>query len=844
MDFWSLLLNDALSVLIGELLRPKRKSDRPEAEGLDQFNFPTATENRPVPVPFGTTQVKGPNCTWYGDYQAQALTKRVRTGMLSKETVFLGYRYLVGMELGLCISNGVTLKEVWAGDTKVFAGNVTHGQTFNVYGSWKESDLQSGVDATCEFYSPTSRATATQSAYVGGFVATNPGYQHLSRVVWRGPSAGGSGFVGLSPNMRSLSFVVKRLPDVVPLGVPASENTAYGDLNGAANLAYIALELAANDEWGAGYPLPLIDVDSFRQAAPVIFAEGNGGSFLWDGACSVESMLEQVLRQMNGILVEDPTTGLLRLRLIRKGQSVAITINDSNLGRIESFTRAAGEDATNEVRLPFKDRSADFKDRSAIAQDLGGIRQVGQVVSATVQYPLVDNRELASTLVVRDLQVGITALAKAELKVNVPPGTVLLPGDLADVTLSDLGVNNMLMRVLKVSLPGGRKPELSLELVQDVFAAGTALYAASVPALGGSADPSERPGPASWYMLGAFAPYALTGDDSAEHSLFMAGPPTTGYKGVAGYRVGYWTNVDTASQRTADTVQWDEDAGLVGFAVKGTTSAAYSRTSSGSFSIGISAQDAEIVGRYPGRDIYVMVQGIGTVAEFMRARVALTSPSAATITPLGRGLWDTQPWDLPAGSLAYLMFGYACDPLPLAFDANVQLTSNIYARTQSYGPGGIEDFDAQGKAAADAKLLVGTWIGTRRASLPYPPADLRLNGAVGQPSSEASAALDTVSKTSLVFAWMPRNKRAGGESTYTGGDAAFESGTTLAANIGYTKPNGQWVQLFQGTVTSGNTLTLTPSPVIPTGSVIEASVSCYYTATGQGTYTKARWKAA
>lgn len=75
MDFWYSAFNFVLAVIIGELTRPKQKYDKPKVAGLDEFNFPTATENRPVPVVFGTSQVKSPNTLARGDLQA---TRRYR----------------------------------------------------------------------------------------------------------------------------------------------------------------------------------------------------------------------------------------------------------------------------------------------------------------------------------------------------------------------------------------------------------------------------------------------------------------------------------------------------------------------------------------------------------------------------------------------------------------------------------------------------------------------------------------------------------------------------------------------------------------------------------------------
>lgn len=838
MSFWNVLLNFALSVIIGELLRPKNRYDQPKAPGLDEFNFPTATENRPVSVVWGTPEIKAPNTLWWGDYAPEDVQRKVKTGLFSYDKFHSHYKFYLGMELALCLSGGVRLKQVKADKRTVFEGDVVHGQTFQVSGYWKEGDIDSGVSATCEYYSPSTRAAATQSNYMAGKVAFNPGYQHLTRVVWRGPSSSKSGFVGISPSMKPLSFVVYRMPNVVPLGVPQAEFNAYADIDGAANLAYCILETLVNEEWGSGYPTGLIHLGDVREAAAILHSEGNGASLVWDGARPVESILEEFLKQANAILVEDPRTGLLRLRLARKTQTADIVIDDSNLARIESFTRAAGEEATNEIRLPFKDREGDYLDRAAIAQDLGGIRQMGQVVSATVQYPGVDNRILASKLVARDLQAAVTPLAKASIKANFAPGITILPGDMADVTLADIGVHNMPMRVLKVAYTGDRSPEVSLDLVQDVFTSGLALYAASIPALSTSSPRLEVPGPAAWKVLLPTAPFGLTNDGRADHALFFAGAPTTGYAGIGGYKLAWWTD-NELGPRNEQNAMWQGDE-LLQFAVRGTLTAALTRTGMSAFQVALGLQDVELVRRESGQSTLLYIEHEGK-QEFMRATVTLNANNtSATILPVSRGMWDTRPVALPAGSPVYVLYGFAIDVG--ALPANGQtLTVSLHARPQSYGPGGIEPLDLPSTKWQSDAVLARNWVLSEeqvlRSARPYSAADVRLNGV---PVAD-DGSWPVVNAASLVMSWKPRSRTSAGDSSYLTGDGSWEPGVTVQAWMGVFVPGSGQVE----TVAETTSLTTFSLAGIPTtaikpgdGVIVEVTVSKDgLSSTVRGTFT-------
>ena len=64
--WWLIQLVVAVALMIiSYVLTPKPKKERPpETSDLDN---PTAEAGRPIPVVFGTLEVKGSNILWYGD---------------------------------------------------------------------------------------------------------------------------------------------------------------------------------------------------------------------------------------------------------------------------------------------------------------------------------------------------------------------------------------------------------------------------------------------------------------------------------------------------------------------------------------------------------------------------------------------------------------------------------------------------------------------------------------------------------------------------------------------------------------------------------------------------------
>lgn len=78
--FWALY---AVLMIVSFILSPKPKTPVPEAPtpaGLEDFNIPTATAGREIPVLFGTRWIKAPNVVWYGDLHITAKTESTGGG--------------------------------------------------------------------------------------------------------------------------------------------------------------------------------------------------------------------------------------------------------------------------------------------------------------------------------------------------------------------------------------------------------------------------------------------------------------------------------------------------------------------------------------------------------------------------------------------------------------------------------------------------------------------------------------------------------------------------------------------------------------------------------------------
>jgi hypothetical protein len=119
MGFWfTLLLWGAMTVL-SDLLSPKPDIEDAKPSGLGDFQFPTATEGRALPLAWGTVPISGPNVVWYGNLVQTPITEKIKTGLFSSERVIRGYTYKVGMQFALCQGVVDELRQVDIGEDAV-----------------------------------------------------------------------------------------------------------------------------------------------------------------------------------------------------------------------------------------------------------------------------------------------------------------------------------------------------------------------------------------------------------------------------------------------------------------------------------------------------------------------------------------------------------------------------------------------------------------------------------------------------------------------------------------------------------------------------------------------------
>lgn len=473
--FLTLLITAALAVL-ADLLRPKPENENVKPAGLGDFRFPTATEQRSIPLIWGTVKLEGPNVTWYDDLLQDAITEKVKTGLFSSEKVVVGYRYHLGVQQSLCMGEVDELRRIWIGDDLVsdFTGApLVHDDTFTI----DEPDLfggedlgQGGIVGTMRFFAGTSSQSA--SSYLSDWqkeppvTGDTPAYRDVCYIA---PDVEHV-LYGTSTSIKPWKFELRRVPNGLAL-----TGNKHIVVTGA-NPMNVLYEVLTNTDWGFGISSGSIDTSDFTTAANTLYDEGNGFSFVLDRPEDIGEMVRRIEDQIDGICFKNPMSGQWQMKLIRADYNILTVpeINGTSLLDLESFTRSTWESTSNQVRVPFEQADDDYKSTYGFAQDMANIQVVGANVSATINHPGVKDKALANAIAWRELRTLSIPLAQGTFVVDRSFYGVL-PGDVIAFTDEDLDFDRLPIRIRSVDYGDLLDGRIRIEGVQDVFfaAAGT-----------------------------------------------------------------------------------------------------------------------------------------------------------------------------------------------------------------------------------------------------------------------------------------------------------------------------------------------------------------------------------
>ena len=503
----------------------------------------------------------------------------------------------------------------------------------------------------------------------------------------------------------------------------------------AMNPAHILVECATNKSWGGKKNFGDLDLDSYKQAADTLFAEGFGICLRYNRQESVKAFIQQVVDHIGAVQYDNVETGKQGLRLIRQDYDPAtlpIYHYDNGILRVQDDDGAASDTAANQIIVKYHDPVAN-KEGQAIANNLAAIQMHG-VISKTVEYKGIPTFDLAARVAQRDLEAAASGLARLKIVFDWRAGNIK-SGDVFKVHLPDRDIDSVIFRVGKVE--NGNEGEIIVTCVQDVF---------GLPAANYSTRQTK-----SHY----------TPPDYSVHPITQARLLEVPYH--------VFPLVFSASElayvRPTDCYVWAVAASpsplSLSFAMLVDNGAGYINASAGSFTSFVTIKDAitpyqtEVGFDFSGNVRLGVGQPLMIDEEIVK--IEAVDWQARKLT-LGRGCADTVPQSHTKGSQMWnYLSGAALNDS--VYTAGEHLAVKLLTKT------------AQATLDASQANILHITTGQRHAR-PYPPGNVRVNGELGTQISD---------KTAFTLSWAHRDRLLQADRLI----AHTEDSTQLATGVQY-----------------------------------------------------------
>lgn len=835
MEFLLQLGKFFLFTLLSELLRPKQPVTRNPAGSLKDISFPTVEPTRPHQWLIGRRLIDNANVFGTFDFQGVERSKKVRTGLISSQEQPLPPIYYISAAMILCGGAGARLKQIFVGDRLAWTGDADSGAQIPinlVFNQEGREEYPEGIQGTLEFYSGSTTPSAYLEQKRG--VGNVPAWPHLTYVVLRGTDGSGrpGAWIGTNKIVGHLKLVVERMPTAASTRVGASPDGGnYWTVDGDANLSYALAEVLTDRHYGAGLAPETLNSASFHTSAKTLFLENHGTSQLWDSQRVSGDVAIELCRQAGMIIQPDSVTGLQTLRLFRETDTPVLVLDDTNIKRVDQFSRSAMDEATNAMSLQYTARDEKYEQRPVEVQDLAAIEVAGQVISGTASYAGITNATVASTLALRDLRAISAPLASARVSAIVPKRQRFMPGDTVLFSSAKHGVLSLRMRITsaRYSRPGEALCEL--ELIEDVFRSGEAVY--GVPAIVGATGGLMLPPAAPTGGILVRAPRALS-KDIADHMLYAVTATN-----VADTLVDIgWSAINSSTYPSS--LEYASRGANYRHAVAATLSAQLDWSATGSrdvtltaanravllaalggFSLGIPAVIHNFISS-TSDDMFVSEHEFVTVTA-----VSITGPTTAMLTITNRGIYDTWPQRWPAGSKLVLLTDYALDPAPLATSiastvdysggpAVREVTgltfSRVFAKTKNVA----------GVSATGASTFLASWSGDNyregRALRPAVPGAVKFDGKLGAYSlTDAVPEVSKTGRSAIALTWSDRGYGESSKSWFNA-DKTSVAGMKAVYKIWSSNDDGAtWTDVYSGRVDASLQTIDVPALVLTVG---------------------------
>ncbi len=726
---WTFIYYLALTLLTIAL---QPRPEKPKAASVEDFEVPTADENRSRPVLYGLDDITGPNVIYYGHLKVKKIKKR--SGF---KKVTVGYKYYLGMHFALSYQVD-ELREIRVGDRQVWAGSLSSGAgTISKSDIFGGKDREGGIEGSFAFLAGGS-SQGVDSYLASRFGSQCPAFRGGASFVWK------RGYVGTTPYLKNWAFRLYRTA-IKPDGTP-QWYAAKASIGTDMNPAHIIRE-CFTERYAMGYPEASINDAELTAAADTLFDEGFGLSMQWVRSEPINEFVDRILEIIGGVRTEDKTTASIGIKLIRDDYDPDLLdlIDESQIVSVDRFERRAWGDEVNQIQVVYYD-PATRKETVVTVEDSASIERLGKPVPQKLTYKSIRSYDLAKRVGARELKTISAPVTKATLTFD-RNGKRYARGGLFRYAPARVNLPPIVFRIMEMSHDESTG-YVTMEVIEDIFSLPDTVYLASQPSIW--TDPITAPVAVATQQAIEASYWDVIRDHEAG---IIAGYP-------ADFGIAHLMAISPQADAYAyDLLTVDANPGTnpyvyieeAPYTPSATLTAGISRTAVAAIPIenGDGIDDVEIGSVAYIGDEMVVINGI-----------TLINDAEATLD-VGRGVVDTVPVAHLAGERIWF-------PNDTYYgESGVESTGEtIYMKAITKNSQGELD---------EAGALEATVVLDQRYQRPYPPGLIRFNGS----------AWPSVETGDLVITWAHRDRISQGTSLADQDQASIgpEAGTTYTIRI-------------------------------------------------------------
>jgi hypothetical protein len=466
----------SLAIYVGLALVNTTLAARAARKKISDVEFPTDDANRKIPYIAGTVELS-PHVIDWSDFKRSSVRTEFPAWInwLFPITAIIdqlpfGYRYYIGMALGLCHGPGVIIKAIKAADHIVWTGSQSGGSL--TVAKPGEFGADGGLYAVCD-HAPGSM-TQLRNSYWNTIRSNVPAFRGTSVLYWRGPSSGApalgkikySGYIGRTTQVKEFKIRLARFPNNLGTGFEIV-NTNH------ANFAEVIYELLTDQIVGLGIPTSLIDSASFAAAAITLHTEALGCSFKWEQPTELVDIITRLLETIDAALYTSIDTGEITLKLIRPDYVLGdlIAIDETQTGVELELERSDPNNYVGEVRIPFTDVEKNFAQGEALAQSISARLQQSYATSATLERLGIGDAPTANQIATRDWRALVGNPQRGTLRTNRETYNFTV-GQAFKLSWAPIELEETVFRVLEIDYGTIYDGKISIKIVEDQFSIG------------------------------------------------------------------------------------------------------------------------------------------------------------------------------------------------------------------------------------------------------------------------------------------------------------------------------------------------------------------------------------